>query len=113
MPNNSESRPPILDYQPVTKDCRRIPTWVVVFLVGFTVGVIWMLAALWQYSELSAPGWGIILACPRLRRWRVVSVERDCGVHRRLLDARRLVWAAGTVGLRCVPKTTAPGWRVS
>lgn len=65
MPD-SESKPPTLDYQPVTKSHRRMPTWLLVFLVGFVVGVVW-LPAITGYLGIrrrSMSDWAHISVCP-------------------------------------------------
>lgn len=64
MPNDPEYRPPIIDYRPVSVDPRRIPRRVGIFWMGFAVGVLWSLAAIWGCIDFDWPVWVVIVVYP-------------------------------------------------
>lgn len=89
MPNDTHPNPTTLDYQPVTKDRRRTPTWLVVFVVGFGVGVVWVLG-IWHYCtshRVSPSEWASITVYPAefvgyllFQRWHFGEIATVGGV---------------------------------
>ncbi len=63
MPNDTESRPPILDYRPVTNDRMHIPKGLTVFLMGVAAGLVWTLAIVLVVQN-PLPQWVVITVYP-------------------------------------------------
>lgn len=82
MPNDSQSRPPTLDYQPVTKGRRRIPTWLI-FVVGFGVGILWPLVLRAFFAHL-----------PSRSRWILLTVYPGSVVFDFVHRGSQLWWLA-------------------